>query len=67
MNQSDKTWAWWFTVPFFTALVTWLLTHNVYGALGGFTGTLLVSVYQAIRLRRQSSAVTSNSPRGKRM
>jgi lipopolysaccharide export LptBFGC system permease protein LptF len=63
MKRSDKTWALWLTVPFFTFLVVWFITGNPYGALGGFTGSLLISTFQAVRLQRQSKVSENGSPR----
>ena len=67
MKPSDKTWVLWLTIPFTTFVGIWLLTRNLYNASGGFAGTLVVSIYQAVRLRRQSKVAENDSFRAKRM
>jgi hypothetical protein len=54
MKQYDNTWMLWLIVPFTTFVGIWLLTRSLYHASGGFAGTLVVSIYQAVRLRKKS-------------
>lgn len=67
MKPSDNTWALWLIVPFTTFAGLWLLTRNPYNASAGFAGTLVLSICQAVRLRRQSKVAENDSFRAKRM
>lgn len=64
--KPDNTWALWLIIPFTTFVGIWLLTRNVNNASGGFAGTLVVSVYQAVRLRKRSHDLARAQSRSER-